>query len=128
MSTKTEKLSGQLKNPFSTNLNTYSALSNSYQNYSLGVESNVQALRRRFPQQSGKKLRELLEEMEGNLEMAIGVLEEEYGREAVIIPEKPCCKKISEEEQNRLLKKAVAQLYKKLRETEKESESLKESN
>ena len=60
--------------------------------------------------------------------MAIGVLEEEYGREAVIIPEKPCCKKISEEEQNRLLKKAVAQLYKKLRETEKESESLKESN
>ena len=46
----------------------------------------------------------------------------------MIVHEKGPQKIVSNQEQNRVLKKAVAQLYKKLREKEKEVEVLKESN
>ena len=67
MSTKTEKLSGQLKNPFAGMSKFHSGFVSPYQHYNMGVESNLQLLRRRFPNESVKKMKGLLEEMDGDL-------------------------------------------------------------
>ena len=67
MSTKTEKYSGQLRNPFSGTSKFNSGFINPYQHYSMGIDNNLQLLRRRFPNESAKKMKGLLEEMDGNL-------------------------------------------------------------
>ena len=62
----------------------------------------------------------LLEELDNNVEMTTEILEEECGKS--FWPDSEKCTSLSSEEENKLLKKAVARLYKKVMMAEKELE------
>jgi hypothetical protein len=61
MSTKTEALSGQLKNPFTFGQFAYSGFNNAFIQYKNTLEDNWQLLKRKFPQEDSNKIKDLLE-------------------------------------------------------------------
>lgn len=69
MSTKTESLNGQLKNPFASSQYAYAGFNNSFGQYKNSYQDNLQLLKRRFPYEDGNKIKDLLEELDNNLEM-----------------------------------------------------------
>jgi hypothetical protein len=73
---------------------------------------------RRYPQLNRQKVRDLLEELDNNCELAMQILDEEEKHCDKIIEEKrPQIKKalnFSKEEENRILKQSFLNLYKKL--------------
>ena len=85
-------------------------------------------MKNHFPSQSLAKIKELLEELDNNVEMAREILEEECGKPTLPDTQKLPKPKMQESEENKVLRKAVAQLYKKLMTIEKELEAQKIEN
>lgn len=54
-------------NPFLGNQSPYVAISNPFNQYKNNIQSNVQLLKRRFPHEDPNKIKDLLEELDGNI-------------------------------------------------------------
>ena len=67
-----------------------------YEQYRMKLANNAYLLRNQFPSQKLQKIKELLEELDNNMEMAAEILEEECGKTSAIVPERPTKPKISE--------------------------------
>lgn len=81
------------------------------------LELNLRALMQKYPHLSEQKVRDLLEELDNNLQLAMQILDEEEQHCSKIIEEKRVeIKKspaLSKSEENRILKQSFLNLYKK---------------
>lgn len=76
LSTKVESCFGRLKNPFASHESMYAGLSGTMFQYSRTVQDNLEQLKRRFPLEDHTKIKNLLEELDNNLEMVAEILQE----------------------------------------------------
>lgn len=72
-----------------------------------------------FPLEHENKIKDLLEELDNNIMMATEILTEQYQDRQSMVCEKSIAKKMNIEDENRMLKNAIAALYKKLTKQDK---------
>lgn len=80
------------------------------------LDDNLHALMMKYPHLSKQKVKDLLEELDNNCQLAMQILDEEEQRCRQIVEEEPSIKKYTptQAEQNRILKQSFLSLYKKL--------------
>ena len=98
----------------------------SYNCYEQEIEANLKTILRRYNHLDKMKVRNLLEELENNLELAMQILEEEEQDCNKILEEKKVeIKKplqLSQEQENQIFKQSFLKLYKKFINATKENE------
>jgi hypothetical protein len=88
-----------------------------FAHYDQQLETNLSAIMLRYPQLSQQKVRDLLEELDNNCQLALQILDEEEKHCTKIVEEKKVETKkspaFSTTEENRILKQSFLNLYKK---------------
>lgn len=97
-----------------------------YNSYEQEIEANLRIILKRYSHLDKLKVRNLLEELENNLELAMQILEEEEQACNKILEEKKVeikkPLKLSQEEENQIFKQSFLKLYKKFINATKENE------
>lgn len=92
--------------------------SHPYSSYEQELESNLRIILKRFHNLDKLKVRNLLEELDNNLELAIQILEEEMQSSNQILEEKKLEGKklphLTQQQENQILKQSFLNLYKKV--------------
>jgi hypothetical protein len=73
-STKIESLKGSSKNPFAVGQFVSSGFSISFNEYKNSFNDNLSLLRRKFPFEDSNKIKDILEELDNNIEMVTEIL------------------------------------------------------
>ncbi len=103
-----------------------------YNSYEHELEGNLRTILKKYPYLDHTKVRNLLEELENNLDLAVKILEEEEEHCSKILEEKrvdikkPL--KLSQEEENQIFKQSFLKLYKKFISATKDNEDLAKKN
>lgn len=105
----------------------YAGFSNSFNQYRSSFESNLQWLKRKFANEDPNKIKDLLEELDNNVEMVTSILATESQDKQPMLCEKPTPKKPEHDDENRMLKNAIARLYKRMLQQEKDLEQVRGS-
>lgn len=86
--------------------------------YESELESNLKFILRKYSHLDRSKVRDLLEELDNNRDLAVQILDEEESHCNNILEEKKLDRKkslnLTQEEENRILKQSFLNLYKKL--------------
>lgn len=87
-----------------------------YAHHTRLLDDNLQTLMMKYPHLSEQKVKDLLEELDNNCQLAMQILDEEEQRCRQIVEETSPIKKPTptQAEQNRILKQSFLSLYKKL--------------
>lgn len=96
------------------------------------MEGNLRIILKRYPHLDKTKVRNLLEELENNLDLAIKILEEEEKTCNKILEEKKSDIKrplnLSQDQENIILKRSFLNIYKEVMALKKENEELLKKN
>jgi hypothetical protein len=91
---------------------------NSFSAYEEQLDNNLRVLLAKYPHLSRQKVRDLLEELDNNCQLAMQILDEEQQHCTRIVEEKKVDNKrvqgLSAVEENKILKQSFLNLYKKL--------------
>ena len=98
LSTKTETPLGRLKNPFASHESVYAGLNGTWFQYGRCLQENLELLRRRFPLEDQNKIKNLLEELDNNLDLVAEILLDEQQEKCPMVCEKTAPKKMDLDE------------------------------